>query len=248
VNRIAICPTNRDLILVATNDGIFRSANRGSTFTLVQTGKTYDLQFHPTDPLKAVAGRSNGVTMRTADGGLSWLSSTGSTGQRVEVRYYRSNPEIVYSAISSNGRIRVYRSDNGGATFVLRTSGNGASTYVNYNTGFWVDPTNSQRMILGGVNLYRSSDGGVTLNSAYSNVHPDHHAIVEHPNFDGVATHGPRRGLPLTSGSFFVSSFASAFRLAGAIAAALMSFTFRDRSRSLPSASMRPGFSLPAGP
>ena len=187
VNRIAICPTNRDLILVATNDGIFRSVNRGSTFTLVQTGKTYDLQFHPTDPLKAVAGRSNGVTMRTADGGLSWLSSTGSTGQRVEVRYYRSNPEIVYSAISSNGRIRVYRSDNGGATFVLRTSGNGASTYVNYNTGFWVDPTNSQRMILGGVNLYRSLDGGVTLNSAYSNVHPDHHAIVEHPNFDGVA-------------------------------------------------------------
>ena len=34
-------------------------------------------------------------------------------------------------------------------------------------------------------------------------------------NFDGVATQGPSRGLPLTSGSFFGSSFASSFKFAG---------------------------------
>src|SRR5215831_10254569 len=67
-------------------------------------------------------------------------------------------------------------------------------------------------------------------------------------NFDGVATQGPRRGRPLTSGSFFVSSFASSLSFAGASAGASMSFTLRDRSRSLPSASMRPGFSLPGAP
>jgi hypothetical protein len=124
--------------------------------------------------------------MRTADGGQSWLSSTGATGNRVEVSYYRGNPTIVYAAISANNRIRVFMSDNGGATFVLRTSGAGISTYVNYNTGFWVDPTNPNRMILGGVNLYRSTDGGVNFSSAFTNVHPDHHVIVEHPQFDGV--------------------------------------------------------------
>jgi hypothetical protein len=186
VNRIAICPTNRDLILAATNDGIYRSTDRGVSFSLVQTGKTYDLRFHPTDPLKAIAGRSNGTVMRTIDGGLSWLTSTGSTGARVEVTYFMANPEIVFAAISNNGRIKIWRSDNGGATFVVRTSGNGASTYANYNTAFWVDPTNSQRMILGGVNLYRSTDGGVTISSAFSNVHADHHTIVAHPQFDGV--------------------------------------------------------------
>lgn len=186
VNRIGICPSNRDLILVATNDGIFRSTNRGASFTQVQTGKTYDLRYHPTDPLKAVAGRSNGVTLRTIDGGLTWQPSTGSTGGRVELSYFRSDPNIVYAAISAAGRIKIWRSLDGGATFTLRSSGNGASTYVFYNTGFWVDPTNSNRLILGGVNLYRSLDGGVTLTSAYNNVHPDHHSIVEHPQFDGV--------------------------------------------------------------
>lgn len=185
VNRIAICPTNRNLILVATNDGIYRSTNRGVSFDLMMAGKTYDLQFHPTDPLKAVAGRSNGVVLRTVDGGLNWLTGTGTTGARVEIRYHRADPEIVYAAISASGRIRIFRSLNGGATFVLRSTGQGASTYVNYNTGFWVDPTNSNRMILGGVNLYRSTDGGATLVSAYGNVHPDHHAITEHPQFNG---------------------------------------------------------------
>jgi len=185
VNRIAIAPANRDLILVATNDGIFRSTNRGVSFDMVVAGKTYDIRFHPTDPLKAIAGRSNGTVMRSVDGGQTWQSGTGTTGARVELAYFRGDPNTVYAAISSGGRIKVYRSVDGGASFALRTSGNGASTYANYNTGFWVDPTNASRLILGGVNLYRSTDGGVTLTSAFSNVHPDHHIIVEHPQFNG---------------------------------------------------------------
>ena len=67
-------------------------------------------------------------------------------------------------------------------------------------------------------------------------------------NFDGVATQEPSRGRPLTSGSLRGSSFASSLSFAGASAAPSMSLTFRDRSRSLPSASMSPGFSLPGGP
>src|SRR6266545_4258191 len=67
-------------------------------------------------------------------------------------------------------------------------------------------------------------------------------------NFDGIATHAPRRGRPFTSGSFLGSSLPSSFSFAGASVSVPMSLTLRDRSRSLPSASMRPGFSLPAGP
>lgn len=187
VNRIAIAPTNRDLILVATNDGIYRSTNRGDSFSLVSAGKTYDICFHPTDPQKAIAGRSNGSVLRTTDGGQTWQTGTGTTGTRVELSYYRADPQTVYAAISNNGRIKVYRSLDGGATFTLRTSGNGISTYANYNSAMWVDPTNASRIVVGGVNLYRSSDGGVTFTSAFSDVHADHHAIVEHPQFDGTS-------------------------------------------------------------
>ncbi len=62
------------------------------------------------------------------------------------------------------------------------------------------------------------------------------------------ATQAPIRGLPFTSGSRFVSSLRRAESAASDSVAGSMSFTLRDRSRSLPSASTRPGFSLPAGP
>jgi len=67
-------------------------------------------------------------------------------------------------------------------------------------------------------------------------------------NFGGVATHGPRRGRPLTAGSFLASSLRSFASSPAASVVALMSFTLRDRSRSLPSTSIRPGFSRPGGP
>jgi len=56
------------------------------------------------------------------------------------------------------------------------------------------------------------------------------------------------RGLPLTAGSFAALSFASVFSEAGLSVLPLMSSTCLERSRSLPFASIRPGFSLPLGP
>lgn len=57
-----------------------------------------------------------------------------------------------------------------------------------------VDPTNPDRVWAGGVDLFRSDDGGVTWGVASywwakrttpSYLHADQHAIVFHPNFDG---------------------------------------------------------------
>jgi hypothetical protein len=68
-----------------------------------------------------------------------------------------------------------------------------------YNQGWYdnviaVDPTDSNRVWAGGVDLYRSNDGGAnwgiasywnaTGNSQYA--HADHHAIVFHPSYNGT--------------------------------------------------------------
>ena len=58
-----------------------------------------------------------------------------------------------------------------------------------------VDPTNPDRVWAAGVDLFRSDDGGATwgpasywwaLQSTPSYVHADQHAIVFHPDFDGI--------------------------------------------------------------
>jgi hypothetical protein len=185
VNRIAICPTNPSLMLVATTKGIFRSTNGGASFTKTNTRFAYDVRFHPTNPNLAIAGFHDDGAMRTLDGGATWVASTGLTGHRTELAYYDGNPSIIYAGVSQSGQIKLYRSLDGGATFALRTSGSGISTYEAYNSTLWVDPTNSDRIIFGGVYLYRSIDGGVTHTRVFNSVHADMHNIVHHPAYNG---------------------------------------------------------------
>jgi hypothetical protein len=59
---------------------------------------------------------------------------------------------------------------------------------------------------------------------------------------------GPSRGLPPTTLSRLMLAFLILARPPAASISPSISFTIRDRSRSLPSASMMPGFSRPGAP
>jgi hypothetical protein len=87
-------------------------------------------------------------------------------------------------------------STNGGQSFTLATSGtspNFVGKLGNWTNALWVDPTNDQHLVVGGVNLYRSTDGGSTftqisggcVTDCLNSVHVDNHAIVSPPNYDG---------------------------------------------------------------
>lgn len=187
VNRIAISPTNSSVILAATNSGIWRSTDAGNSWTNVETEYAYDVQFHPTDGTKAVAGFHDIGVKYTTDGGQTWISSTGDGDpHRSEVRYSRSSPTTVYSAAADADRIKIYRSTNGGASFSLVTTGSGISCYSAYNVVLWVDPTNANSLIVGGVNLYRSTNSGGTFTQGFNNVHADMHAIESDPGYNGT--------------------------------------------------------------
>ena len=74
------------------------------------------------------------------------------TGTAIELRYApRRTPTMVYAAAASGGSIRVYRSTDGGVTYTLRPPAPGIPTYEAYNIALWVDPTNADFIILGGV-------------------------------------------------------------------------------------------------
>lgn len=180
-------PTDSRILLAATGSGIFRSTDAGESWTRVAAGLSYDLQYHPTDGNRLVAGRHDGSPLYSTDGGQSWYAAGGVSGHRIELRYARSNPETVYAAVANGSRVLIYRSTDGGRSYVRRTADNGFSTYAAYNVVIWVDPTNADTLVMGGVYLYRSTDGGVTYSQQFGSVHPDHHVIVEHPGFDGSA-------------------------------------------------------------
>jgi photosystem II stability/assembly factor-like uncharacterized protein len=192
-NRVAVAGNT---VLAATgtgtNRGIYRSTDAGNSFTLVRAGYGVDVKFDPGDPSRAVAALG-GTAAYTIDGGATWTSATGlPTAHRVELAYARSAPSIVYASSDfANGL--VYRSNDGGRTFVRQTSGTPGylGPQGSYANALWVDPTDANRVIVGGMDLWRSADGGITLTkmsqwfNAPASAHADHHLILAHPGFNG---------------------------------------------------------------
>ncbi len=195
VNRLSICPTNHLILLAATGTGIWRSTDGGSTWSQrYSAAATLDIAFNPVDGGKCIASGSTygiaGMALYSTDGGLTWTAGTGvSTAGRIEVAYAASSSNIVYASANNNSG-EVYASADGGQTYTLKSTGyNYLSGQGWYDNCIWVDPTNPNIVVVGGTDLYRSTDGGSTFTDigGYSGgVHPDQHAIVSTPGFNGT--------------------------------------------------------------
>jgi Tol biopolymer transport system component len=199
VNRLALDPTRPQTILAATNSGIYRSTDAGATWTQCTASRTLDVKYHPTDGTRAVAGQGDGAALFSTNGGASWEVAegipTGGWLSRAELAYARSAPDTVYASIASypGPSPGLYRSTDGGATYFLR---NGSTNYLSsqgwYDNLVWVDPTNAAVVVVGGIDLWRSTDAGQSLlrisdwMRAPASAHADHHLLVAHPEYNGT--------------------------------------------------------------
>jgi hypothetical protein len=175
-----------------------RPAER-AIWTRVHDIAVADLKFHPTDSTKAVAGSlDSGRAWYSIDGGARWKPSrTGTWSGRVELAYAIADPKTVYASVNVNNG-EIWCSVDGGQKFTKR-SGKGPDKkpipYLGkqgwYDNVIWAgDPTDSKLVIVGGVDLWRSGDGGNTLIDISSwwdsrSAHADHHAIVSHAGYNG---------------------------------------------------------------
>lgn len=191
VSRLAIDRNNPSILLAATISGIWRSTDGGASWSQRTTGKTFDVDFDPNNSSRCAAGRSDGLAQYSTDGGVTWNNTAPFAGAvRVEVAYARATPGTLFASVNANGQLTVWRSTDNGQTYT-RQSGNVVSVLASYTGAIWVDPTNSNNVLTGGLDLYRSTNAGVTFTkiSAWANypssAHADHHIIVEHPQFNG---------------------------------------------------------------
>lgn len=198
VNRLALSPDGA-VLLAATWTGIFRStdAARARWQQVLPAVPIADVRFHPSNPDFAVAGAQDDVAFFSTDNGRTWSRAQSATpwSGRVELAYAAANPRIVYASVEMDAG-EIWRSSDGGQTYQKRTSlvapGIPANYLGNqgwYDNAIWAgDPADENLLIVGGIDLWKSTDGGNRLKKisdwrAGTSAHADHHAIVAHPAF-----------------------------------------------------------------
>ncbi len=200
VGKMIMHPIDNMKLLAATSSGIFRTVNGGVSWTNVSTGNFKDIVLKPDDPNIVYATRS-GNFYRSTNNGQSFTQITNGlpTSSRGAIAVSPANPSVVYFIITNDDSFKgLYQSIDSGLSFTVRsttpnimswgcTGGSGGQAW--YDLDIACDPTNADIIYAGGVNCFKSINGGQTwaINSHWwgdcgvPSVHADLHVLEYNP-------------------------------------------------------------------
>ncbi len=240
VNGLAIDPSNSstDVVYAATLFGIFKSTDGGSTWnSSLYNGISCfysEVAVTPTGIVYATldSTSANGGIWKSTDAGSTWtkITPTGLTNfRRFVIGISPSNENIVYffgetPGVGKLGQegdyLSLFKYDNSNSTWTDLSSNlpsvnglvGGLDSQQSYDLFVKVDPNNSDTVIIGGTNMYRSTNGfadntattwigGYSLAndaSSYPNHHPDCHTLIFQPGSNIIAYSGHDGGISET--------------------------------------------------
>jgi len=237
IRRLIMSPLNSGTLYAATTAGIYKLTNGGSSVEKQVNGCFKDIMFKPGEPATMYAAtqgdgdKTNGQIFRTIDGGLQWIQKTNFSGvARIKLAVSPLSPTLVEALCSgkSRGLYGIYRSTNSGDNFALYLSvaQNCSNNYLHssrqpvkdtvnpcggqgeYDLCYLINPADVNERWIGGVNTWRSIDGGTnwTMRTywddeepGYAEVHADKHWFTYHPLQPGTFFEGNDGGISYTT-------------------------------------------------
>jgi photosystem II stability/assembly factor-like uncharacterized protein len=232
VHRIVLHPESSDTLLVATIDRMFKSTNGGQSWSNVLSGVVTEVMYKPGDPSTVYAavgsnwgGSTNGVYVSHSGGDrFTWRKlennfAPGDSCGRIVMAIPEADPNRIYAAVAANRAILpapdadfngVFVSKNGGESWE-RKPGAIPNTFTRgqayYDLCIAVSPVNPDLVLLGGIDTYRSTNGGngfakvsrwelrVTDSRNPAYVHADQHDIIFKPDDANVVIIGNDGGV-----------------------------------------------------
>ena len=199
IRRILIDPNDENTMLIATNNGIYRTIDGSLTWTQVVVGNFYDIEANPNAATNIFYACTTNGLYKSSDNGATWSNvQTIAGSNRIALGVSAANSAVVYalsSKSSDSGFNGLYKSTDNGATYGLQSTTPNILGYDQaggdtggqgwYDLVIAIDPANENIVYTGGVTNWKSTDGGATwaLNSFWYSisgvpaVHADKHAF-----------------------------------------------------------------------
>lgn len=204
IYKMLINPQNKNVIFAATTNGIYRTTNGGTTWATVAGAGTQftDMEYMPGDTTTLYAVTAS-TFYKSTNGGSSFATVTSGlpaagTTDRLAIAVTPANAAYVYvvgSDASNDGFYGIYLSTNSGTSFTQKatspnllgwaSAGNDTGGQGWYTLSIAASPTNAAEVVVGGVNIWRSTNSGVnwTINAHWTGsgapyVHADIHDLI----------------------------------------------------------------------
>lgn len=173
VGRLLMHPTDNQIIFAATEGGLYKTTTAGQSWYKVKTGNIKEVVFKADDPTIVFAS-GGGNFYRSNDSGETFTTITSGIGSasRGVIAVSAADADVVYfHTVSGSAFAGIYRSDDAGLSFTLKSStpnimswgcngGTGGQGW--YDLDLACDPNNADIIYSGGVNIWKSVDGGST--------------------------------------------------------------------------------------
>lgn len=197
------------VLYVATNNGLQRSADGGASFTRVLgsglgiTGAAsnfcYDVEIAANGHVYASLA---GTLHKSTNSGVTFGANLpiGITASRIEIGLAPNDANYVYVLCESSAVVSgIALSTNGGTSFTTKTEPADADTDIPatdfsrgqawYDLTIVVDPNNKDVIFVGGIDLFKSTNGGTSWQQVshwyggfgFQEVHADQHSIIFSP-------------------------------------------------------------------
>ena len=224
---IKVSENDPDLVYAATTEGVLKSIDRGETWENVfENDIVTDLEINPENDEEIVVSCGNlnssgkGIYY-TSDGGTSWNESTNvpqDFSGKILLARSLTNPNIVYASVGNgftfqDGYTWLLRSTDGGKEFTIVNETDYSKWQGWFSHDVAISPNDPNELITVGIDVYKSIDGGNSLNqvssggvtlgvppldgpdggSQYS--HSDHHFVIYHPEIEDLVILGNDGGV-----------------------------------------------------
>lgn len=185
INKVLLDPVFNELI-VAGNFGVYQSYNsklkseQVTRWVQISTQVFIDMEYKPGDFNTLYGANKSGGIFVSTDKGQSWTQKLNeAAGNRIELAVSANQPTWVYAIVANDdsGLFGIYKSEDSGINFSKiydgSTAGNNLLGWDNgkddggqgwYDLAIAVSPTDANKVFIGGINTWLSTDGGVNWN------------------------------------------------------------------------------------